>query len=133
MNQLLPPLQIFLLELLACASLLIFANSKSYDRTIKQTLLFSLTASLLLTAVVIFYWFIGAAWNLPSTIGKLISAFISLAIPIFLTAVTFQVCQRFEIKKTTANITSLIVGLIGVIPMIAIGVLLACVTTGDCL
>lgn len=133
MNQLLPPLQIWLVELLAIALLLFFANSNLRIRTKNQILSFSLIVSLLLTAVVTFFLGIGAVWSFPSALGKILSAFVSLAIPVFITAITFLTCQRFKLKTAISNTISIIAGLIAVLPIVVIGIMLACVTTKDCL
>ena len=72
-------------------------------------------------------------WDVKSGIGKIISSTVANSVPIFLAAIAFVVCQRLNFSSRTASFISMLVGLIGVIPTTVVGMIMACLSTGDCL
>jgi len=133
MSQLIPPFSIWLAEILAILALLLFANYSSVNRTFKRMFLFALILSVIISVFSGFIWGYGHIWNVPSALGKFFSSFVAEAMPIFLVAATYLYCQRLSFKTLSTNVISIVVGLIGVFPVIVVGVVLACLTTGDCL
>ncbi len=133
MNNLLPPSELWLVETCAIMFLLILINSSPEKLSPKKVFGITAIISGLLAVTVSIFWGVGHAWNLPSLLGKFITLLIVCSIPLFSVAGALSLCQRFQLGKLTSSIAVIIAGLVAVVPVVIIGVILACLLTGDCL
>ena len=133
MNNLLPPSELWLVEICAIIFLLTSINSSPGKLSRKKVFGITATISGLLAIITSIFWGVGHAWSLPSLLGKFITLLIVCSLPLFSVAGAFLVCQRFQLSKLASSLIAITAGLVAVVPMVIIGIILACLLTGDCL
>ncbi len=129
---LIPPWQLFAAEAVSVAVLLVLSHSTlmyKKDRSIYQA---ALVISLVLLVLVSSFVGIGHTWSPLSVVGKAIATFLTLAYPILISAVAIVLMRRRSANLLTQWVTSIGISLISTVPMIFVGITLACFT-GDCL
>ena len=134
MIALLPPWPIWLVEFSAIVGLLTFSLSVSQQQRQRSVWLIAFLLAIIVTAALGFYWGgFGHTWSFPSFIGKFVAFFLAAALPVFSAALAIHVSNRFGLGGKITSILSILVGLVAVLPMVFVGVVLACGLTGDCL
>ena len=131
-NELLPPWPLGLGEATCVAILLLLSRNVSKFRTDSSVFKAAIAMSAILTLVVVMYFGLGHTWNLVSIVGKTIALLLTLAYPILITAGAIVCMRRWSASTATQWAVSMALCLLLTVPMLAVGLVLAC-ATGDCL
>ena len=132
-SRLVPPWQIFMGEVLSVAILLSISLESHGNANGPFLFMVAIAISTVLTVMFVSVLGVGHTWSLASTIGKTVATFLSLAYPILLTAVAIVSMRKREARLTTLWSVSIALSVLLTLPMILVGVILACAATGDCL
>jgi hypothetical protein len=134
MIALLPPWPIWLVEFSAIVGLLTLSLRIPQQQRQRSVWLIAFSLAIVVTIALGIYWGgFGHTWGLPSVIGKFVASFLAAALPVFSAAVAIHVANCFGLGVKTTSILSISMGLVAVLPMVFVGVVLACGLTGDCL
>ncbi len=121
-------------EFFAIVGLLTLSLRIPQQKRQRSVWLIAFLLAIVVTIVLGIYWGgFGHTWGLPSVIGKFVASFLTAALPVFSTAVAIHLASRFDLGVKITSILSISVGLVAVLPMVFVGVALACGLTGDCL
>ena len=130
----LPSWPIWLAEFFAIAGLLTLSLRIPQQQRQRYVWRIALPLAIVVTVALGIYWGgFGHTWDLPSVIGKFVASFLAAALPVFSAALAIDVASRFGLGMKTTSILSISIGLVAVLPMVFVGVVLACALTGDCL
>lgn len=132
-TSLLPPWQLFLAEASCIAVLLFLSLGISKPKSGPSVFLAAIMVSIVLTGLVAYFWGVGHTWSMPSAVGKTIAAFLTLTYPIFLSTIAILMMRRRSVESTTVVAVSFGLCLFLTVPMVLVGITLACGLTGDCL
>jgi len=130
---LLPPWQLFAVEMSCIGILLHMSLGPAKPRSALTIFLAAITISMALTALVVLFVGVGHTWNTSSLIGKTIAMFLSLSYPILLTTVAILIMRRYSTATTTVVEVAFGFCLLLTAPLFLVGLVLVCGFTGDCL
>ena len=131
-SEVLPPWQLVLTEAACVATLLLLSHSSLKFKNDSSVFSAAVAMSAILTLVVAVYFGFGHTWTLIDVVGQTIVLFLMLAYPILITVGVIVIMRRRSARLTTTWAVSMALCLLLTVPMIAIGLVLAC-ATGDCL
>ena len=132
-SSLLPPWQLFVAEVSCIAILLPMSLRTAKPGNEPSVFLAAIIFSMVLTALVVYFWGVGHNWSMPGAIGTIIAAFLTLAYPILLSTIAILMMRRRSVASSTVAAVSCGLCLLLTVPMILVGVTLACGLAGDCL
>ena len=131
-SELLPPWQLVLAEATCVAALLLLSRSTLKFKNDSSVFSAAAAISGILTLVVAVYFGFGHTWSLIGVVGQTIALYLMLAYPILITAGVIVIMRRRSARMATTWAVSMVLCLLLTVPMLAIGLVLAC-ATGDCL
>ncbi|AZR39506.1 hypothetical protein MTMN5_00023 [Marinobacter salarius] len=79
------------------------------------------------------YYGIGNTWDGASEFGKAASLVLAVATPLILASIPVALAARLKYGDHVAFVSSVVLGTVGVFILPFVGVVLACLFTGDCL
>ena len=132
MGNFIAPWSVWLAELAALLILVTFAARSPINRDPARLLVAAAALALVLTSVVALAGGLGSIWDVRSALGKSASGFAAFGLPLFVGSATMLLASRIGASPFMASCAAIAVGLGAVVPIVFIGVGLACVTTGDC-
>ena len=129
----LPPWQLLVAEASSIAILLFLSLGISKSMSGPSVLSAALIVSIALTGLIAYFWSVGHTWSMPSAIGKTIAAFLTLSYPILLSTIVILMMRRRSANSTTIVAVAFGLCLFLTVPMVLVGITLACGLAGDCL
>lgn len=94
---------------------------------------FFLLSVLVGSALTYGYFGIGNIWDSASVFGKTASLVLAVATPLILASIPVASSIKFKRGDHVAFVSSVVLGIVGVFMLPIVGVVLACIFTGDCL
>lgn len=132
-SELLPPWQLVAAEVVSVSFLAFLSLHTSHLHTGRAVFAAAIAIAIGLTALFAIFWGLGHTWSSISAVGKGIAAFLTLAYPIILAATVIIMMRNRSVSLTTIWAASIVLCLVFSIPIILVGMVLACGLTGDCL
>lgn len=131
-RSLLPPWQLVLAETTCVAALLLVSlHIPKFERN-SSVLKAAISISAILTIIVVVLFGNGHTRDLLTFATQLLALYLMLAYPILIPAVSIIVMRKRAAQRIGIWVASMALCLILTVPMMSVGVLLAC-ATGDCL